>query len=132
MFTYRKELTPFMQRKKGSILLYQTFAFLMEQVTRVELAGNSLGSCRHTARRHLHFLRQEKFPLNATYYISFLAKCQRFFPCFLPKISVGANRLCTLCLSCCFSAFLTGAEKLYAVSFYQKSVISLHRKSLGK
>ena len=27
----------------------------LEQVTRVELAGNSLGSCRHTARRHLHF-----------------------------------------------------------------------------
>ena len=26
----------------------------LEQVTRVELAGNSLGSCRHTARRHLH------------------------------------------------------------------------------
>jgi hypothetical protein len=34
MFTYRKEITPFMQRKKGSILLYQTFAFLM-----VEAAG---------------------------------------------------------------------------------------------
>ena len=28
----------------------------LEQVTRVELAGNSLGSCRHTARRHLHFV----------------------------------------------------------------------------
>ena len=28
--------------------------FFLEQVTRVELAGNSLGSCRHTARRHLH------------------------------------------------------------------------------
>ncbi len=28
--------------------------FVLEQVTRVELAGNSLGSCRHTARRHLH------------------------------------------------------------------------------
>ena len=27
--------------------------FFLEQVTRVELAGNSLGSCRHTARRHL-------------------------------------------------------------------------------
>ena len=27
----------------------------LEQVTRVELAGNSLGSCRHTARRHLHY-----------------------------------------------------------------------------
>ena len=27
----------------------------LEQVTRVELAGNSLGSCRHTARRHLRF-----------------------------------------------------------------------------
>ena len=27
--------------------------FILEQVTRVELAGNSLGSCRHTARRHL-------------------------------------------------------------------------------
>ena len=36
MFTYRKELTPFMQRKKGSILLYQTFAFLMEQVMGIE------------------------------------------------------------------------------------------------
>lgn len=41
----------------------------MEQVTRVELAGNSLGSCRHTARRHLrlcytgnitYFLKKEK------------------------------------------------------------------------
>ena len=32
MFTYRKELTPFMQRKKGSILLYQTFAFLMRVI----------------------------------------------------------------------------------------------------
>ena len=30
MFAYRKEVTPFMQRKKGSILLYQTFAFLVE------------------------------------------------------------------------------------------------------
>ena len=40
MFTYRKELTPYMQRKKGSILLYQTFAFLMEQVTRIELASS--------------------------------------------------------------------------------------------
>ncbi len=39
-------------------------AFSVEQVTRVELAGNSLGSCRHTARRHLHLL----FVL---YYISF-------------------------------------------------------------
>ena len=29
MFTYRKELTHFKQRKKGSILLYQTFTFLM-------------------------------------------------------------------------------------------------------
>ena len=29
-----------MQRKKGSILLYQTFAFLMEQVTRIELASS--------------------------------------------------------------------------------------------
>ena len=29
MLTYRKEITPFMQRKKGLILLYQTFAFLM-------------------------------------------------------------------------------------------------------
>ena len=29
--------------------------FILEQVTRVELAGNSLGSCRHTARRHLHY-----------------------------------------------------------------------------
>ena len=38
MFTYRKELTPFMQRKKGSILLYQTFAFLMELVTGLEPA----------------------------------------------------------------------------------------------
>ena len=38
MFTYRKELTPFMQRKKGSILLYQTFAFVMEQVTGIEPA----------------------------------------------------------------------------------------------
>ena len=38
MFTYIKELTPFMQRKKGSILLYQTFAFLLEQVTGIEPA----------------------------------------------------------------------------------------------
>ena len=30
----------------------------LEQATRVELAGNSLGSCRHTARRHLHCLRR--------------------------------------------------------------------------
>lgn len=29
-------------------------SFPLEQVTRVELAGSSLGSCRHTARRHLH------------------------------------------------------------------------------
>ena len=29
MFTYRKERTHYMQRKKGSILLYQTYAFLM-------------------------------------------------------------------------------------------------------
>ena len=36
MFTYRKELTPFMQRKKGSILLYQTFAFLMVRMTGFE------------------------------------------------------------------------------------------------
>ena len=34
MFTYRKERTPFMQRKKGSILLYQTFAFLMAEKER--------------------------------------------------------------------------------------------------
>ena len=32
LFTYRKELTPFVQ-KKGSILLYQTFAFLMVEAT---------------------------------------------------------------------------------------------------
>ena len=37
MFTYRKELTPFMQRKKGLIRLYQTFAFLM-----VEMRGFAL------------------------------------------------------------------------------------------
>ena len=36
LFTYRKELTPFMQRKKGSILLYQTFAFLMVELRGVE------------------------------------------------------------------------------------------------
>ena len=36
LFTYRKELTPFMQRKKGSILLYQTFAFLMVRMTGFE------------------------------------------------------------------------------------------------
>ena len=29
MFTYRKEITPFMQRKKVQYFLYQTFAFLM-------------------------------------------------------------------------------------------------------
>ena len=29
--------------------------FLLEQATRVELAGSSLGSCRHTARRRLHY-----------------------------------------------------------------------------
>ena len=36
MFTYRKEITPFMQRKKGSILLYQTFALLMVDPRGVE------------------------------------------------------------------------------------------------
>ena len=30
--------------------------FILEQATRVELAGSSLGSCRHTARRRLLFL----------------------------------------------------------------------------
>ena len=36
MFTYGKEPTPYMQRKKGSILLYQTFAFLMVRETGLE------------------------------------------------------------------------------------------------
>ena len=46
-------------------------AFLfLEQVTRVELAGNSLGSCRHTARRHLHYNNN---------YIPFFLPCQCFF-----------------------------------------------------
>ena len=52
----------------------------MEQVTRVELAGNSLGSCRHTARRHLLFSnanRSRRF-----HYSPFLIKCQRFFRSF--------------------------------------------------
>ena len=34
MFTYRKERTPYMQRKNGSILLYQTVAFLMAEKER--------------------------------------------------------------------------------------------------
>ena len=38
--------------QKGKRAPAGAFLFL-EQVTRVELAGNSLGSCRHTARRHL-------------------------------------------------------------------------------
>ena len=33
MFTYRKERTPFMKRKKGLTRLYQTFAFLMVRMT---------------------------------------------------------------------------------------------------
>ena len=48
MFTYRKELTPFMQRKKGSILLYQTFAFLMVEVTGLEPAISSSRTMRDT------------------------------------------------------------------------------------
>ena len=47
--------------------------FVLEQATRVELAGNSLGSCRHTARRHL---------LIFLYYIRFLENCQHFFVAF--------------------------------------------------
>ena len=52
----------------------------LEQVTRVELAGNSLGSCRHTARRHLQLCASNQAPRSTqrTYYISFLCKCQRF------------------------------------------------------
>ena len=33
LFTYRKKLTPFMQRKKGWILLYQTYAFFLARDT---------------------------------------------------------------------------------------------------
>ena len=40
MFTYRKERTPFMQRKKGSILLYQTYEFNMELPTGIEPASS--------------------------------------------------------------------------------------------
>ena len=40
----------------------------LEQVTRVELAGNSLGSCRHTARRHLQIIN---YLFDDSYYILF-------------------------------------------------------------
>jgi len=42
MFTYGKERTPFMQRKKGSILLYQTFAFLMEKEEEIDRSSNAV------------------------------------------------------------------------------------------
>ena len=42
MLTYRKEITPFMQRKKGLIQLYQTFAFLMEVTAGFEPADNGV------------------------------------------------------------------------------------------
>ena len=57
----------------------------LEQVTRVELAGNSLGSCRHTARRHLHFFRAlSSFSLNAPIISVFQGIVNAFYP--LPKI----------------------------------------------
>ena len=46
---------------------------LLEQVTRVELAGSSLGSCRHTARRHLLIFAPQfcDAPVLLSYYTRF-------------------------------------------------------------
>ena len=41
MFTYRKERTPFMQRKKGSILLYQTYEFNMALINVLNTSLNT-------------------------------------------------------------------------------------------
>ena len=48
----------------------------LERVTRVELAGNSLGSCRHTARRHPHCI----FVLSK---LSFRNSTRPLYPLFL-------------------------------------------------
>ena len=54
--------------------------FILEQATRVELAGSSLGSCRHTARRRL-------LVFYALYYTPFFIACQRIFPTQIKKPS---------------------------------------------
>ena len=67
---------PFQKEKRTAM---GAFLFL-EQVTRVELAGNSLGSCRHTARRHLRFaLKLSLSPQRYLLYILFNKMSTVFF-----------------------------------------------------
>ena len=81
--------------RTNRLLRYSSDYTDLEQVTRVELAGNSLGSCRHTARRHLLILAPKKvfsltlfiipvFPLNVNGFLSVLS------------IYFRLNSLCTL------------------------------------
>ena len=98
-------------------------AFLfLEQVTRVELAGNSLGSCRHTARRHLHYSL-----------IIYLFSClvNAFSPLlhsFFLKLSKSGNAffvtafLCILILFSRTCAVLATPEKFYRVIVHREIV----------
>ena len=58
--------------------------FILEQATRVELAGSSLGSCRHTARRRLLFFR-------IVIIFFFLAFVNDFFGRFIKKTELFAR-----------------------------------------
>ena len=94
--------------------LSETCRFL-EQVTRVELAGNSLGSCRHTARRRL---QNAKFSLSVFIISSFYPFVNAFYALRLKKFSpFFALRLFAKLLT-----FLTTPEKFYVVSVKYKSV----------
>ena len=73
LFQYKKII------RTNRLLRYSSDYTDLEQVTRVELAGNSLGSCRHTARRHLHKPKRA-IRVWLFHYSYFFCFCQRFCP----------------------------------------------------
>ena len=109
-----------------------TFVFL-EQVTRVELAGNSLGSCRHTARRHLLlFLFVAKInicPINMLIIAVFKANVNDFLPLFFTFLIENRQAPAFAAPFCLRSFVLTASadtEKLDAISLNGKIPCHYH------
>ena len=105
----------------------------LEQVTRVELAGTSLGSCRHTARRHLLlFLFVAKInicPINMLIIAVFKANVNNFLPLFFTFLIKNHQAPAFAAPSCLRSFVLTASadtEKLDAISLNGKIPCHYH------
>ena len=100
--------------------------FILEQATRVELAGSSLGSCRHTARRRLLFFR-------IVIIFFFRPFVNDFFRSFIKKTELFARLLTYLFLSTIFAY----SVKFYHASLYRKIIhrfrfVSFYGRGYGR